>query len=224
MSTMSSVQLSSTSLDRLAARRTFPLHARTGVCRNLFGPIDHDELNREMKSKLREISERDQRRWNFNFETSTPLEGGHYEWEESEVDATPVFYRESIQMGKTRITVPVRAKTSLDTIKNSMDSNSSQELSSPPSQENDRLSDLDSIVRSGETNQENRSDKLNSGIKTSKSDPCTSRKRASASSATAHITDFFVKRKRILECKQSENGSPSASVMATEQTPRKRIR
>ncbi|XP_041132718.1 cyclin-dependent kinase inhibitor 1C-like [Polyodon spathula] len=221
---MSSVQLSSTSLDRLVARRTFPLHARTGVCRNLFGPIDHDELNREMKSKLREISERDQHRWNFNFETSTPLEGGQYEWKESEADATPGFYRESIQMGKTRITVPVRAKTSLDTTKNSMDSNSSQELSSPSSQENDRLSSLDSIVRSGETNQENRSDKLNSGIKASKSDPCTSRKRVSASSAPTHITDFFVKRKRILECKQSENGSPSAAAIATEQTPRKRIR
>ncbi|XP_028843134.1 cyclin-dependent kinase inhibitor 1C [Denticeps clupeoides] len=98
---MSSVQLSSSPVERQAPRRTFPFHARTGACRSLFGPVDHDELNRDMKSKLREIAERDRLRWNFNFEADTPL-SGEYEWEESAADSSPAFYRESVQSGRTR--------------------------------------------------------------------------------------------------------------------------
>ncbi|KAJ3596400.1 hypothetical protein NHX12_002807 [Muraenolepis orangiensis] len=112
---MSNVQLSSAALERIAARRTFPLHTRTGACRNLFGPVDHDDLHREMKSKLREISDRDQQRWNFNFEANSPL-AGNYEWVESSAEKTPGFYRDSVQTGKSRVPVaaavivtPVRA-------------------------------------------------------------------------------------------------------------------
>ncbi|CAI5763271.1 cyclin-dependent kinase inhibitor 1C [Podarcis lilfordi] len=106
---MSNVHLSSASaLERLAARRTFPLHARTGVCRNLFGPVDHDELNRDLKSKLREICEDGQKRWDYNFQSDTPLGGpGRLQWEEVDGGAVPAFYRETLQVGKCRFPVLV---------------------------------------------------------------------------------------------------------------------
>ncbi|KAM4595912.1 cyclin-dependent kinase inhibitor 1B-like [Polymixia lowei] len=219
---MSNVQLSSSALERLAARRTFPLHTRTSVCRNLFGPIDHDELNQEMKTKLREISERDQQRWNFNFEANAPLDGD-YEWEESAVDKTPVFYQDSVQIGRTRVVVtPVKVNPS-----------SESDLQETPlldvlSRCEDRLAGPESSNASCpvEANQENRTDKLNSGNQTRRQVPCVRRKRAATTDInTTHITDFFVKRKRSTETKSSEGACHhSKSPISVEQTPRKRIR
>lgn len=96
---MSNVQLSTT-LERVVARRTFPLCTRTGVCRNLFGPVDHDELRVELRGKLEEISERDQSRWNFNFKEDTPLPG-NYAWEDVSVTTVPIFFRD-VQIGRER--------------------------------------------------------------------------------------------------------------------------
>lgn len=87
--------------ERHAARRTFPHLARTKVCRSLFGAVDHEELNCEMKRRLQELSERDQSRWNFNFEQDVPLPG-NYEWEEIAVSTVPAFYQESVRNGKAR--------------------------------------------------------------------------------------------------------------------------
>ncbi|XP_067105529.1 cyclin-dependent kinase inhibitor 1-like [Osmerus mordax] len=67
-----------------------PVH-RSGVCRNLFGPIDNDQLSCELKAKLKEIYEQDECRWNFNFETNTPLVG-RYQWEE--LNSSPGLYQE----------------------------------------------------------------------------------------------------------------------------------
>ncbi|XP_071756936.1 cyclin-dependent kinase inhibitor 1C-like [Centroberyx gerrardi] len=215
---MSNVQLSSSALERLVARRTFPLHRRTGVCRNLFGPVDHDELNREMKVKLREISERDQQRWNFNFEGNTPLDGD-YKWEESPVDTTPVFYQDSVQVGRTRVVVtPVKAKPSSDSglpetpLVDVLDRLAAPESSSTPCPV--------------EVNQENRTDKLNSGKTTGRQVPCVRRKRTATTDInTTHITDFFVKRKRAADTKSDLSACHhSKSPIAVEQTPRKRIR
>uniref|UniRef100_A0A672MPB9 Cyclin-dependent kinase inhibitor 1Ca n=1 Tax=Sinocyclocheilus grahami TaxID=75366 RepID=A0A672MPB9_SINGR len=91
---MANVDVSS-NLERHVARRTVPLLARTKVCRNLFGPVDHEELHCEMKRKLQEISERDQSRWNFNFETNSPL-NGDYEWEAISEDTLPFFYKDKV--------------------------------------------------------------------------------------------------------------------------------
>lgn len=95
---MSSVQLSFSSSG--AARGSLPQPARRNVCRSLFGPVNHSELNRDMDAKLREIYERDEKRWNFNFVSGTPLQGA-YEWEGAAVEATPVFYRESVRRAVT---------------------------------------------------------------------------------------------------------------------------
>lgn len=108
---MSSVQVSVCSLG--AARGSFPQRARRSVCRSLFGPVDHDELSRDIEAKLCEISERDQKRWNFNFVSGTPMHGD-YEWEGAAVEATPAFYQETVQVGKKRA-LALQVKTQTET-------------------------------------------------------------------------------------------------------------
>ncbi|KAI5100252.1 cyclin-dependent kinase inhibitor 1C-like [Silurus meridionalis] len=85
-----------------------PPRRRSNVRRSLFGAVDHDELQREVDSKLREISERDRRRWNFDFASGTPLDGD-YEWEGAAAERTPVFYQESLQVGKKRVALAAAA-------------------------------------------------------------------------------------------------------------------
>lgn len=104
---MSSVQLSVSNFE--TPKGSSPQRARRSVCRSLFGPVDHDELNRDIEAKLREISERDQKRWNFNFVSGTPLHG-EYEWEGAAVAATPAFYQETVQVGKRRAAVGPQVK------------------------------------------------------------------------------------------------------------------
>ncbi|XP_009890046.1 PREDICTED: cyclin-dependent kinase inhibitor 1 [Charadrius vociferus] len=50
------------------------------VCRNLFGPVDHHQLQNDFEDMLRQQLEEAQQRWNFNFEAETPLEG-QFKWE-----------------------------------------------------------------------------------------------------------------------------------------------
>ncbi|XP_051503111.1 cyclin-dependent kinase inhibitor 1C-like isoform X2 [Myxocyprinus asiaticus] len=200
--------------ERHVARRTFPLLARTRVCRNLFGPVDHEELHCEMKLKLQEISERDQSRWNFNFETNSPLPGD-YEWEAISQDSLPFFYKDTMQNKRARAAVSANATEDASVVDwgfhaiSITDSGPVQESADMPS-------------RSNELNQENHSGALNSR-------PAPSvfvrnrRKRTftpeSSRNSPPPITDFFPKRKRTLESKQDERTSASREV-----TPRKTIR
>nr|XP_055048511.1 cyclin-dependent kinase inhibitor 1 [Misgurnus anguillicaudatus] len=114
---MSAVLLSSIAMARLSAREiaserntgeispeTVPLQNPTKTCRSLFGPVDHEELRRELTSKLKEIAEHDRQRWNFDFGEGRPLDG-ELEWEESPAEDCPIFYREKITT-----TVPARPK------------------------------------------------------------------------------------------------------------------
>ncbi|XP_063145422.1 cyclin-dependent kinase inhibitor 1C [Candoia aspera] len=237
---MSNVHLSSASaLERLAARRTFPLHARTGVCRNLFGPVDHDELNRELKSKLREICEEGQRRWGYDFQTETPLAGSsRLQWEEVEGESVPAFYRETLQVGRCRFPVLVVRSTpppdeEAPLEPDPRDSPQEMELSSTPSPLNPQGNTvaLEGTTSAGEErlSQEGKADQRHSysGI-IIKPVPCAAAalKRAS-STGVAHITDFFAKRKRVVDRVAGDHTSPlAASVTAVpnEQTPRKRLR
>lgn len=90
--TMSAVLLSSGDGLTISGQNS-PQVKRTGTCRNLFGPVDHDELRRELTSKLKEIGDRDRLRWNFDFGDEQPLDG-ELEWEASPAGDCPAFYRE----------------------------------------------------------------------------------------------------------------------------------
>nr|XP_045373733.1 cyclin-dependent kinase inhibitor 1C [Camelus bactrianus] len=104
---MSDVYLRSTlAMERLVARRTFPVFARTSACRSLFGPVDHEELSRELQMRLAELSAEDQRRWDYNFQQDVPLRGpGRLQWTEVDSDSVPAFYRETVQVGRCRLLV-----------------------------------------------------------------------------------------------------------------------
>ncbi|XP_038857572.1 cyclin-dependent kinase inhibitor 1B-like [Salvelinus namaycush] len=217
--TMSNVLLLSSAMERLSTPMTFPLHARTGVCRNLFGPVDHDELNRDMKSKMREISYRDQRKWNFNFEAEVPL-SGDYVWEETPVDMSPVFYQDSVQVGRARIVVtPVNVKPDVDVIL--LDSSSQGES---PHYDDRLTSSKGNTPCLTEVNQENCAVKLNSGKPTRKQVPCVRCK--ITTDTTTLATDFYMKRKRMTtETKLNESTCHHPSSQRhVEQTQRKKIR
>ncbi|KAK5915719.1 hypothetical protein CesoFtcFv8_001284 [Champsocephalus esox] len=73
-----------------------PIRCRESVCRSLFGPVDREQLCRELTLKMREITEQDSRRWNFNFQTETPLQG-RFQWEEIPAESAANIYQESEQ-------------------------------------------------------------------------------------------------------------------------------
>ncbi|KAL8168497.1 UNVERIFIED_CONTAM: hypothetical protein K2H54_000504 [Gekko kuhli] len=50
------------------------------LCRNLFGAVDHEQLQNDFQSMMKAELEEAQRKWNFDFETESPLEGD-YKWE-----------------------------------------------------------------------------------------------------------------------------------------------
>ncbi|XP_062996925.1 cyclin-dependent kinase inhibitor 1 [Elgaria multicarinata webbii] len=50
------------------------------LCRNLFGSVDHEQLQKDFQSLMRTQLDEAQQKWNFDFETETPLEGA-YKWE-----------------------------------------------------------------------------------------------------------------------------------------------
>ncbi|XP_040111246.1 cyclin-dependent kinase inhibitor 1C isoform X2 [Oryx dammah] len=98
-------------MERLVARRTFPMIARTSACRSLFGPVDHEELGRELQMRLAELSAEDQRRWDYNFQLDMPLRGpGRLQWTEVDSESVPAFYRETVQVGRCRLLLAPRPR------------------------------------------------------------------------------------------------------------------
>ncbi|KAE8594112.1 hypothetical protein XENTR_v10019448 [Xenopus tropicalis] len=82
-----------------------------GACRNLFGPIDHDELRSELKRQLKEIQASDCQRWNFDFESGTPLKG-IFCWESVESKDVPTFYSQN-RSSAANTTTPSRQQQPL---------------------------------------------------------------------------------------------------------------
>lgn len=107
---MSDVYLRSTStMERLVSRGTFPILARSSACRSLFGPVDHEELSRELQTRLAEMNAEDQNRWDYNFQQDVPLRGpGRLQWTEVDSDSVPAFYRETVQVGRCRLLLASR--------------------------------------------------------------------------------------------------------------------
>ncbi|XP_045414416.1 cyclin-dependent kinase inhibitor 1C [Lemur catta] len=96
-------------MERLVARGTFPILARTSACRSLFGPVDHEELSRELQTRLAELNAEDQNRWDYDFQQDVPLRGpGRLQWTEVDSDSVPAFYRETVQVGRCRLLLAPR--------------------------------------------------------------------------------------------------------------------
>ncbi|XP_047437019.1 cyclin-dependent kinase inhibitor 1Ca [Mugil cephalus] len=158
-----------------------PIRCRESVCRNLFGPVDHDQLRRDLKQKLNEIAEEDSRRWNFNFQREAPLPG-RFQWEEMPADCAAPFYQESAQ--------PEDAAHASD----------------PSEEVIDRLSDGEESARA---DQENCSSVSNTRKHPVEVTPVRRKRTHSKSAAklrnNARITDFFTKRRRTTETKSILN-------------------
>ncbi|XP_010143036.1 PREDICTED: cyclin-dependent kinase inhibitor 1-like, partial [Buceros rhinoceros silvestris] len=61
------------------------------VRRNLFGPVDHEQLQQDFQYVLRNSIEGAQQKWNFDFLRDTPAEG-LLQWEELKGHEVPAFY------------------------------------------------------------------------------------------------------------------------------------
>ncbi|XP_037012254.2 cyclin-dependent kinase inhibitor 1C isoform X2 [Artibeus jamaicensis] len=109
---MSDVYLcSELAMERLVSRRAYPQIARSSACRSLFGPVDHEELSRELQMRLAELNAEDQRRWDYNFQQDVPLRGpGRLQWTEVDSESVPAFYRETVQVGRCRLFLPPRPR------------------------------------------------------------------------------------------------------------------
>ncbi|XP_022053383.1 cyclin-dependent kinase inhibitor 1D isoform X1 [Acanthochromis polyacanthus] len=63
------------------------------VRRNLFGPVDHQQLQKDFQRLLCMSVEVANKRWNFDFQSDVPGKGSSMEWEALRCQDVPVFYR-----------------------------------------------------------------------------------------------------------------------------------
>ncbi|CAN9508269.1 unnamed protein product [Ophioblennius macclurei] len=63
------------------------------VRRNLFGPVDHQQLRQDFQRLLCMSVEVANKRWNFDFRSDVPGKGSNVEWEELQYQEVPAFYR-----------------------------------------------------------------------------------------------------------------------------------
>lgn len=95
---------------RAMASMTHTSRRAESVRRSLFGPVDHEQLRRELRQRLKEMSEQDSRRWNFDFQTDTPL-AGRFQWEEVPLDCAAALYQESAERGTPTTVCPTSPET-----------------------------------------------------------------------------------------------------------------
>ncbi|XP_073694349.1 cyclin-dependent kinase inhibitor 1D [Garra rufa] len=65
------------------------------VRRNLFGPVDHQQLQQDFQRLFCMNVEVAKQRWNFDFQRDQPVPGC-IEWEELRFQDVPVFYHSSV--------------------------------------------------------------------------------------------------------------------------------
>ncbi|TFK02370.1 Cyclin-dependent kinase inhibitor 1 [Platysternon megacephalum] len=70
------------------------------VRRNLFGPVDHEQLQQDFQHMLRSSLEGAQQKWNFDFLRDMPAEG-LLQWEELQSHDVPAFYHSCV-VGEAR--------------------------------------------------------------------------------------------------------------------------
>ncbi|KAJ8392205.1 hypothetical protein AAFF_G00077730 [Aldrovandia affinis] len=65
------------------------------VRRNLFGPVDHQQLQQDFQNLLSLSVEVANKRWNFDFQSDRPAQGS-IQWEELRCQDVPAFYRSCV--------------------------------------------------------------------------------------------------------------------------------
>ncbi|KAM9293375.1 cyclin-dependent kinase inhibitor 1-like [Morus bassanus] len=73
--------------EKMEQRLGKTIHAR----RNLFGPVDHEQLWQDLKHMLCNSVKGSQQKWNFDFLRDTPVKG-LLQWEELKGHEVPTFY------------------------------------------------------------------------------------------------------------------------------------
>lgn len=63
------------------------------VRRNLFGPVDRDQLQAEYQAALRKDVEEASKRWGFDFISNKPMENSDFQWESVPGSKVPLVYR-----------------------------------------------------------------------------------------------------------------------------------
>lgn len=71
------------------------------VRRNLFGPVDHQQLQRDFQRVLHVDVELANKRWNFDFQKDKPGPGPTIEWEKMSCQEVPAFYRSCIRPARS---------------------------------------------------------------------------------------------------------------------------
>ncbi|XP_040889545.1 cyclin-dependent kinase inhibitor 1 isoform X2 [Toxotes jaculatrix] len=69
------------------------------VRRNLFGPVDREQLQTEYQDALQKDLEEASRRWGFDFISDKPLESSDFQWEGIPGTKVPLLYR-SCMLGR----------------------------------------------------------------------------------------------------------------------------
>lgn len=92
---MSNVRLSngSPTLERMEARVSD--QPKPSACRNLFGPVDHEELKKDFQRQLKAMEDASTDAWNFDFSSHTPRADGRFQWEAMDIRSVPGFYSRS---------------------------------------------------------------------------------------------------------------------------------
>ena len=94
------------------------------VCRSLFGPVDHEETNRVLQREVARCKEEYKRKYNFDFDTDTPLPG-NYDWRvdvpAASVPASPIhsgvpasLIRAGASTPSSRLTAPMSLRLTIN--------------------------------------------------------------------------------------------------------------
>lgn len=66
------------------------------VRRNLFGPVDSEQLQRDYQAALHKDLEEASHRWSFDFIRDQPLDNGDFQWEGVSGAKVPLLYRSCV--------------------------------------------------------------------------------------------------------------------------------
>lgn len=81
----------------MASNKRVPSGLRNGpVRRNLFGPVDSEQLQRDYQAALSKDLEEASYRWSFDFIRDQPLDNGDFQWEGVSGSKVPLLYRSCV--------------------------------------------------------------------------------------------------------------------------------